>query len=225
MTPTLYLGPRNYSSWSLRPWLVLRWGNINFEEQFIALDQPGYGRGQIVAVKAVSPNGKVPALQHNGTTIWDSLAISEWAAEQNAELWPHDPAVRAVARAATAEMHAGFEGIRREMPMNIQRRKTHDQWSEDTERDLSRLFELWQNCRTTYADVGPWLFGTRSIADAFYTPVATRLRTYDIGLDDVCQAYVNTLLQDQDFQAWEHDCVSDVWDKPGYPVLDKLYDE
>ena len=109
----LYVGNRNYSSWSLRPWLVLTWSGLPFDETVINLDQPGYGQGQIAAVRAVSPTGKVPALTADDITIWDSLAIAEWIAEAApaAQLWPADAKVRAIARAVTAEMHAGFSGI------------------------------------------------------------------------------------------------------------------
>lgn len=223
MTNTLFIGPKNYSSWSLRPWLVLRWGGIDFNEKYIPLDQPGYGIGQIAEVKAVSPSGTVPALHVDDLVIWDTLAISEWAAEQVPALWPADAAVRAQARAVVAEMHSGFAGIRRDLTMNIKRRCASQAWPDDTQRNLQRLFELWADCRGRFKKDGPWLFGTRSIADAFYTPVATRLRTYSVPLDADCQSYVDTLLNDEDFLAWEKVCETDVWDQPGYPVIDGLY--
>ncbi|MEL7448604.1 MAG: glutathione S-transferase family protein [Pseudomonadota bacterium] len=223
MTNTLYIGPKNYSSWSLRPWLVLRWAGLEFAEHFIPLDQPGYGTGEIVEVKQVSPSGTVPALHVNDLVIWDSLAIAEWAAEQVPSLWPQDPAVRAQARSVTAEMHSGFGGIRRDQAMNIKRRCPGQEWPEDTARDLSRMADLWNECRARHGSRGPWLFGERCIADAFFTPVATRFRTYSVPLDEVCQRYVETLLGDADFLAWEAECVTDVWDKPGFPVIDGLY--
>ncbi|MGB5345351.1 MAG: glutathione S-transferase family protein [Woeseia sp.] len=223
MTNTLYIGPKNYSSWSLRPWLVLRWAGIEFREVYIPLDQPGYGVGQIAQVKAVSPGGTVPVLHVDSLVIWDTLAISEWAAEQVPSIWPKDAATRARARSATAEMHSGFTGIRRDLPMNIKRRCPRQDWPEDTARNLQRLFELWNDCRDQYGSVGPWLFGERSIADAFYTPIATRLRSYSVALDAASQRYVDTLLRDADFLAWEQACETDVWDQPGYPVIDGLY--
>ncbi|MEM7613088.1 MAG: glutathione S-transferase family protein [Pseudomonadota bacterium] len=223
MSSTLHIGPKNYSSWSLRPWLALRWGGIAFDEHLIWLGQPGYGQGEIADVKAVSPAGTVPALHVDGLVIWDSLAIAEWAAEQTPSLWPADGALRAQARSATAEMHSGFAGIRRDMPMNIQRRCTVAEWPDDTQRNLRRLFELWTGCREAHHALGPWLFGTRSIADAFYTPVATRLRTYGVEMNALCQAYVDTLLGDEHFIAWEQDSETGVWDKPGFPVIDGLY--
>ncbi|MEM7278710.1 MAG: glutathione S-transferase family protein [Pseudomonadota bacterium] len=223
MSNTLYIGPKNYSSWSLRPWLALRWAGIEFSESLIRLDQPGYGQGEITQVKAVSPNGRVPALHVGTLIVWDTLAICEWAAEQNPSLWPKDANARAQARSVTSEMHSGFPALRRDLPMNIQRRCANEDWPNDTLRDFARLQELWTRCRETYANEGPWLFGQRSIADAFYVPVATRLRTYSVSLNAACSAYQNTLLNDEDFLIWEAQSVGEVWDKDGYPTIDGLY--
>ncbi len=223
MTNTLHIGPKNYSSWSLRPWLALKWGDVPFVENYIPLDQPGYGTGGIAQVKAVSPTGFVPVLHVDDLVIWDTLAICEWAAEQSPSLWPEDPAIRAQARSATAEMHSGFGGIRRDLGMNIQRRCASQDWPQDTRRDLSRLFELWNDCRQQHQQLGPWLFGTRSIADAFFAPVATRMRTYSVQMDEVCQQYTKTVLSDAAFLEWEQACVTDVWDQSGFSVIDGLY--
>jgi glutathione S-transferase len=223
MSTILYIGPKNYSSWSLRPWLVLKWAGISFTEHYIPLDQPGYGEQGIAQVKAVSPNGQVPALHVNGLVIWDTLAISEWAVERVPPLWPADPEIRALARSVTAEMHSGFAAIRRDLAMNIKRRCAGQDWPDDTRRNLARLFELWTDCRACHGRDGQWLFGPRSIADAFFAPVATRMRTYAVPLDAVCQRYVDTLLGDRDFLEWEADCVTDVWDQSGCSVIDGLY--
>ena len=223
MSNTLHIGPKNYSSWSLRPWLILRWAGIEFKENYIPLDQPGYGKAEIAEVKSVSPSGTVPALNADGLVVWDSLAIAEWAAEQAPDLWPSEPAIRAEARSVSCEMHSSFAGVRRDMGMNIKRRCDNQNWPEDTQRELRRLFEIWNGCRDRYESIGPWLLGERSIADAFYTPVATRMRTYSVPLDDQCQGYVDTLLNDSDFLAWEKDCVTDVWDQSGMSVIDGLY--
>jgi glutathione S-transferase len=215
MTHVLFIGNKNYSSWSLRPWLVLRWGGIPFEERILRLDRPGYGRQEIAEVKAVSPNGTVPALDAGGTTIWDSLAIAEWAAEQVAPgvLWPEDSARRAQARSAACEMHSGFAAMRRDLSMNIHRRMdAQPDWPDDTRRALARIDELWRGLRERHAHLGPWLFGRRSIADAFFTPVATRLRTYAVPVSAIATAYRDTLLSDPDFLAWEADAISDSWD-------------
>jgi glutathione S-transferase len=208
--PILFIGNKNYSSWSLRPWLALRWAGIAFEERLIVLGGEGYGRSRIPAVRAVSPSGKVPALQQGDLVIHDSLAICEWAAEQARDLWPRDPTVRARARAATCEMHAGFAAVRRDLSMNIRRRlETAPPWPQDTQDDLDRLIDLFETALTTHG--GPWLFGQRSIADAFYTPVAARLRTYGVALPPAAQAYVAHLLADADFRAWEADAVLEPW--------------
>ncbi len=226
MSNVLFIGYKNYSSWSLRPWLALHWAGIPFEEREVRLDQPGYGLQQIADVKAVAPNGTVPALHADGLVIWDSLAIAEWAAEQAGPgvLWPEDPALRAQARAAACEMHAGFGAVRRDLSMNIHRRMQRaPDWPDDTRRQLARIDELWSSLREKHAHLGPWLFGTRSIADAFFTPVATRLRTYAVGASDAATAYRDTLLADPDFLAWEAESVGDSWDASGYSVIDGLY--
>jgi glutathione S-transferase len=226
MTNVLFIGYKNYSSWSLRPWLVLRWGGIPFEERMLRLDQPGYGRQEIAEIKAVSPNGTVPALDAGGTTIWDSLAIAEWAAEQVAPgvLWPQDPALRAQARSAACEMHSGFAAMRRDLSMNIHRRlDAQPDWPDDPRRALARIDELWRELRERHAHLGPWLFGRRSIADAFFAPVATRLRTYAVPVSDLAAAYRDTLLSDPDFLAWEAEATPDSWDVSGLSVIDGLH--
>jgi glutathione S-transferase len=206
----------------MRPWLVLRWAGIAFEERLIPLGGKGYGRSMIPAVRAVSPSGKVPCLQVAGMTINDSLAISEWAAEQAPGLWPQDPTVRALARAATCEMHAGFAALRRDLSMNIKRRMAASPAlaAADLRDDLDRLFELWGGALAAHG--GPWLFGARTIADAFFAPVATRLRTYAIAAPDACALYRDTVLADADFQAWEHDALSEPW---VIAQTDRLYTE
>jgi glutathione S-transferase len=232
MTITLHVGNRNYSSWSLRPALVLRWSGLPHEEKLVSLDQPGYGNGQIAAVKAISPSGLVPALQSGSLTIWDSLAISEWVAEQapTANLWPRDASARALARAATAEMHSGFAAIRRDLPMNIRRRVDapawlHQQgksWAPDVQANLARLDELVSRLRPRYAADGPWLCGTRSIADAFYTPMATRLRTYSVSLSERSNAYFSHLLEDTAFKSWEAQAIAE-WQPFSLAETDRLY--
>ncbi len=203
--PLLYLGNPNYSSWSLRPWLCLKWARVDFDEQFIELDAPGYGDAKIAAVLAVSPSGRVPALHVGDTVIWDSLAIAEWAAEQASgePLLPADQLLRAQVRSATAEMHSGFAAVRRDLPMNIRRRCTARGLPAETLADIARADALWSGLRAAHASDGPHLFGRRSIADAFYTPVATRFRTYGIKLSALAQAYCDTLLADTAFREWE----------------------
>jgi glutathione S-transferase len=215
MPNMLYIGNKNYSSWSLRPWLCLRWGGIPFEETVIRLDQPGHGRQQIAAVKAVSPSGTVPVLNADGVVIWDSLAIAEWAAEHTVPglLWPIDPALRAQARSATCEMHSSFAAVRRDLPMNIHHRlSTQSDWPEDTRAGLTRIDALWTDLRERHAHLGPFLFGQPCIADAFFAPIATRLRSYAVPVSAVAGVYRDTLLNDPDVLAWERDSLPDSWD-------------
>ena len=225
MPNTLYIGNKNYSSWSLRPWLCLKWAGIAFNEEVIHLDQPGYGEGRIAAVLAVNPAGRVPVLKTNTATIWDSLSIAEWAAEQvpQARLWPLDPRSRALARSASAEMHSGFSAVRTHLPMNIKRRCPEQNWNAATRRDLARLASLWSDLRQQFAAEGPWLLGTRTIADAMFAPVVARLRTYSVPLSPIVAAYSATLLADNAFLAWESDCAANSWDRSGYSVIDGMY--
>jgi glutathione S-transferase len=233
MTMTLYVGDRNYSSWSLRPWLVLQWSGLNHGDEFVSLDQSGYGVGQIADVLRVSPSGRVPALHTGDLVLWDSLAIAEWVAEQapQAELWPRDAHMRALARAVSCEMHSGFVGVRRDLPMNIRYRtdaprwlRAHGkEWSADTASDLARLDHLLTHCRAQFAASGPFLFGRRSIADAFYTPIAVRMRSYAIPLSDSAKQYCATLLNDAAFRTWEARALAD-WKAPfSRAAIDNLY--
>lgn len=214
---------KNYSSWSLRAWLTLRWAGIEFEEHSIDLGQDGYGQGAIADLLAVSPNGLVPALAVGETAIWDTLAIAEWAAEQVPGLWPEDSLVRAQARSVTAEMHSGFAPVRRDLSMNILRRCSPSGLPEETLRSIARIEQIWTQMRGLHGGQGAWLFGRRSIADAFYLPVATRFRTYGIILGPAAQAYADTLLSDADFEQWEADCVADSWDHRGFSIIDGLF--
>lgn len=223
--PTLYIGNKNYSSWSLRPWLALRWAGVAFEETIIPLQGPGYGAAKIPAVLAVSPTGKVPALvvtkpSGGHTTIWDSLAICEWAAEQNKALWPADGLDRAWARSVVAEMHSGFGAVRRDLSMNLRRRVAVKSFGDDVNADIARIFALWTQLRAAHGSRGPWLFGERSVADAFYAPVVTRFRTYGVTLPGPLQHYADTVLNDADFLSWEQAATSEEWTMPS---TDSLY--
>lgn len=216
--PVLFLGNWNYSSWSLRPWLCLRWGGIDFDDQLISLAQEGYGRGEIQDVLAISPTGRVPALHHDNLQIWDSLAIAEWAAEQAPSLWPADTKIRAHARSVVCEMHSGFPDLRDQLPMNINHRCSASKLRDGTRRDIKRVLSLWHELREQYAYAGPWLLGERSIADAFYAPVATRFRTYGIEVSGPALAYTRALFSDADFLEWEAAPVTDSFD-----FIDNLY--
>jgi glutathione S-transferase len=208
--PVLHIGNKNYSSWSMRPWLALKWGGIPFEEHIIPLGGEGYGQSQIKAVRAVSPSGRVPALHVGDVVIYESLAICEWAAEHATDLWPADVLVRAQARAVASEMHAGFAAVRSAMSMNVRRRLEREQdWSSEVRQDLDRLFALWGGLQSRFG--GPFLFGARSIADAMFAPVATRLRTYKVSAPEHAQAYCATMFADAAFQEWERAAEAETW--------------
>lgn len=208
--PVLYIGNKNYSSWSMRPWLALKWGAIAFDEKIIPLGGEGYGQSQIKEVRDVSPSGRVPALHIGDAVIYESLAICEWAAEQAPSLWPAESLTRADARAAASEMHAGFAAVRRDMSCNIRRRlKAAPPWPADTRADLTQLFALWQRVLSKYG--GPFLFGQRSIADAMFAPICTRLRTYAVAAPDFAQAYCDTIFADAAFQEWERAGEAEPW--------------
>lgn len=208
--PILYIGNKNYSSWSMRPWLALKWGGIAFEERVIPLGGEGYGRSEIKEVRAVSPSGRVPALHLGATIIHESLAICEWAAEQAPSLWPAVALARAQARAVACEMHAGFAALRRDLSMNVRRRLAHaPQWPTDTLADLERLHALWADLQARHG--GPFLFGARSIADAMFAPVATRLRTYAVESPAAARTYCETIFADAAFQEWERGAEAETW--------------
>jgi len=219
--PVLYIGNKNYSSWSLRPWLALTWAGVAFEERVLELGMMGYGKSKQANILAVSPSGRVPALKLDaGVTIWDSLAICEWAHEQtpHANLWPADPVARAMARTASAEMHSGFAALRRDASMNLRRRAAPRDWAEDVRMDVARLEELWSDLRTRFGAGGPFLFGARTIADAMYAPVATRIRTYAIPVSPVAQAYCDAIFADDAFKSWEAGAIAETWTQPDVDV-------
>lgn len=216
MQPILYIGNRNYSSWSLRPWLVLRWGQFAFEARVIPLGEQGYSHRQMASILAVSPSGTVPALHLGSDVISDSLAISEWAAERKPGLWPSDPVARAHARSAACEMHSAFEAVRSSMPCNIRRRTGPRTLNADARREVTRIEALWAQLRARFGGGGPYLFGsTPTITDAFYTPVATRFRTYGVEISSASQAYVDALLGDAAFLEWEAEAKRETWTLPG----------
>jgi glutathione S-transferase len=195
--PTLHIGDKNYSSWSMRPWLALRVGGIAFEEKVHALPEMG---GKPV-FGALSPNAKVPALElGGGVVIAESLAICEWAAEQQPTLWPEDATARALARTAAAIMHSGFADLRRDAPMNIRRRTDASRMTADGLGDAARVDELWREWLARSG--GPFLFGRWSIADAMYAPVVTRFVTYAIPRSDVAQGYIDRIWAEPHFAAW-----------------------
>lgn len=201
--PVLYIGPQNYSSWSIRPWLVLKWSGIDFETIIVNLDAEGYGQKRIKDVLEISPSGTVPALKIDDFYIWDSLAISEWANEQAPEagLWPIGEIKRAIARSITCEMHSGFENIRNHLPHNIRRRVKEQIWDEATKIEIARLDYIWSDCLGKFG--GPYLFGNApTIADAFYAPMAVRMRTYNVTISEIAAKYRDFILSTPEFLQW-----------------------
>ena len=206
---TLVVGNRNYSSWSLRGWLATRAAGVPFDEVLVRLSEPGSKKELLKH----SPAGKVPVLKHGARVIWDSLAIIEYLAEIRpaAGLWPADPAARAHARSIAAEMHSGFQALRTHMPMNLRKSLPGKGRGRDVAEDVERICAIWADCRTRYGADGPYLFGRFGAADAMYTPVATRFRTYAVELDDVCQDYVDAVLARPDFLAWHEAALEEPW--------------
>jgi glutathione S-transferase len=220
VTPILYVGNKNYSSWSLRPWLVLTWAGLAFETRVVKLGGPGYLKRKVPDVLAISPSGTVPALHLGSDVIGDSLAISEWAAERVPSLWPAGEVARAQARAAACEMHSSFGALRTAMPCNLRRRAEGRTSSEDVLADIARIQQIWTTLRARHGSGGPYLFGEqRCIADAFYTPVATRFRTYGVALEPEARRYADTLLADEAFRAWEAEAVAEPF---GMPEWDRV---
>ncbi len=200
----LVIGTKKWSSWSMRPWLALKRTGAPFQEIEIQLRQ---GAASDAAIAQHSPSRQVPVLKDGDLTVWDSLAICEYLAEQfpNARLWPADPTLRALGRSASAEMHGGFQALRSECPMALETRTTMEV-SEAVQKNVRTIVERWNQLLTRSG--GPFLVGDWSIADAFYTPVATRFRTYGIALADygdagAAQAYADRLLATPEFLAWE----------------------
>lgn len=195
---TLTISSKNYSSWSLRGWLMAKLSGIEFEEIIVDPDDAS-ARAEILLL---SPSILVPCLEYEGTKIWDTLAIGEFLNEiaPKAELLPSDRMRRAHCRAICGEIHSGFTSLRSALPMNL---KGHfpkfKVWSK-AQGDIARIGEIWRECLNAYG--GPYLFGKISIADAMYAPVATRFRTYDVPLDDVCQAYSDRLFAWPAMQEW-----------------------
>jgi len=189
--PVLVIGNRNYSSWSLRPWLLLRQFGVEFDEVVLALDTPEF------AAQALrhSPTGKVPALRDGDLVLWDSLAICEYANERwlGGRGWPAELPRRALARAAAAEMHSGFAALRTQLPMNSRRRPDVDRWDAAAQRDIDRVQALWRSLRRGHGTGGDFLFGDFGIVDAMFAPVAIRFDGYGVALDDTAAAYLQAL--------------------------------
>jgi glutathione S-transferase len=204
---TLVIGNKNYSSWSLRPWLALRHAGIPFEEVRIPLYRPE----SAAALAAWSPSGKVPALHDGDVRVWDSLAIGEYLHERfpDKHLWPADAAARAVARSVSAEMHSGFDALRQSMWMNIRARYPDKGRTPECLKDIRRILAIWTDCRARFGQGGDFLFGRFGIADAMFAPVVLRFQTYGVVLEDAAKDYADAMLALPALQAWVADAVAE----------------
>ena len=204
MALKLVIGNKNYSSWSMRPWLALRANNIAFDEVFIPLYAGDADKKRILSF---THSGKVPALIDGDVTIWDSLAIIEYLAERfpEAQLWPEDRARRAHARSISAEMHSGFMALRNECGMNLHRPIRAVALSDDANANVARIQAIWAECHQRYGKAGPFLFGAFSGADAMFAPVVYRFRTYAIPVQGDARHYVDAMNSLPAFQEWTRD--------------------
>lgn len=198
----LVIGNKNFSSWSLRPWLLLKQAGLPFREIPVRLRQADTN----AQILAHSPSGKVPALIDGDLTVWDSLAICEYLAEKaslnQVDLWPADPKARAEARSVSAEMHSGFAALRQQMSMEVAASRPGEGQTPEVLADIARIAALWTSCRERFAAAGPFLFGDFSVADAMYAPVAFRFHTYGVELPPLAAAYRDTLLALPAMQEW-----------------------
>src|SRR6266566_7725842 len=201
MALKLVIGNKNYSSWSMRPWLALRANNIAFDEVFIPLYAGDADKKRILSF---THSGKVPALIDGDVTIWDSLAIIEYIAEKfpEARLWPEDRAGRAHARSISAEMHSGFMALRNECGMNLRRPVRAIALSADARANIARIQQIWIECRERYGQSGPFLFGAFGGADAMFAPVVHRFRSYAIEVTPEARDYMDTMMALPAFQEW-----------------------
>ncbi|MDP1700969.1 MAG: glutathione S-transferase family protein [Aestuariivirga sp.] len=208
----LVIGNKNYSSWSLRPWLAMTMAGIEFDETLILLDTPDTKR----QIAEHSKAGRVPILHHGKVTIWETLAILEYLAETYPEknLWPPAKAARAMARAVSNEMHAGFSGLRNSCPMNLRRPPKPIMLSDETRADVVRIEDIWRSCRQAYGKDGEFLFGSFSIADAMFAPVAARFETYAVPVAKDSRAYMDTVLATPAFQKWKSAALKETWILP-----------
>jgi glutathione S-transferase len=218
----LYIGNKNYSSWSLRGWLVARLSGEPFEEVVVPLS----GMVPNPANFAFSPSGMVPCLHDGEIVVWDSLAIAQHLAERHPQMWPDDPRARAWARAISAEMHSGFATLRSEMSMCIRERVDVRPWSSGLAANIERVTQIWNESRRRFGAGGPFLCGRYSIADCFYAPVAFRFQTYRVQPAGEAGAYLQALLAHADVRQWERDALAETTiieaDEPRHIYRDKL---
>lgn len=202
MATTLVIGNKNYSSWSLRPWLLLRHHGVAFTELRLLLDTPEFHD----QVARWSPSRRVPALHDGDLVVWDSLAICEYANERwlDGKGWPADIALRAIARCAAAEMHSGFGALRSQLPMNVRRQPRLPHWDAHADADIARVQEIWHDLRARSGNGGPFLCGDHfGIVDAMYAPVCVRFRGYGVPLDATATSYLHAVFALPAMREWE----------------------
>ena len=210
--PTLIIANKNYSSWSLRPYMAMAQFGIPFEEKLIPFGEPAFGK----AVHRHSKAGLVPVLKHTGLVIWDSLAIMEYLAETwpKKQMWPKNKAARAMARSISAEMHSGFTALRSACPMNLRRSQKPIVVNDAVLKDVARFEYLVAECRKHYGKGGPFLFGKFSLADAMFTPLVTRLETFAFPVKPTTLAYMNAVIKTTAFQSWKAAALKEKWIVP-----------
>jgi glutathione S-transferase len=215
----LLIGNKNYSSWSLRPWLLLQHARIPFVEEALSFNAPDFRE----RVTRFSPVGKVPVLvdEEEDLVVWDSLAICEYVAERHRhlQLWPVDPRARAMARSICAEMHSGFDDLRSNMPMNLTQRFPRLGWSVRVQRDIDRIVAIWTTARERFGQGGPFLFGSFSVADAYFAPVTRRFVTHEVTLPLPARQYVEAIERLPAMQQW----IEDARRENDFVVVDEPY--
>jgi glutathione S-transferase len=215
---TLVIGNKNYSSWSLRPWILLKQLGVEFKERLLQLDTSEFKE----EINRYSPAGRVPVLIAGEIKIWDSLAICEYIAELCGRGWPAAAPARAVARSVCAEMHSGFMNLRMEWPMNARARNRRTLMTPGLEADIDRIDEIWMDCRCRFGSTGgPWLFGEYSIADAMFAPVVLRFNTYRAQLSDTARWYMAAALENPALQEWISAAQIEPWINPDYENIGK----
>jgi glutathione S-transferase len=212
MALALIIGNKNYSSWSLRPWIAMRVAGIAFEETVVSLHAPDFK----ARVGRVSGTGKVPVLSDGSVHVWESLAILEYLAEKfpRAGLWPTDPAARAYARAIASEMHAGFVPLRRHCPMNVWRPVKRRDLTPEASANVQRIDAMWTDCRKRFGQAGPFLFGAFGAADAMYAPVVSRFHTYDVEVGPAARAYMEAVMALPAWGQWRQAALAEPWVLP-----------
>jgi glutathione S-transferase len=209
----IIIGNKNYSSWSLRGWLAVKQSGLHFDELTVPIMGEEWEQLKQEMGEVQPSSGKVPILWDDEVVIWDSLAILEYLGDKvgRDRFWPKDAAARGMARSMVAEMHSGYQSLRRQLPMNIRRRMELQGVSDDTRRDIVRILQLWAEARARYGNAGPYLFGTFGAADIFYAPVVTRFVTYGIGVPGFAQSYMEAVLEHAWMREWTHAAEDEQW--------------